>query len=101
MRNPVQRLASLRFGVVTLAAVIALGAASTASARGSYVWPSADQRAYQAGCARTSGGNVALCRCQMKWLERRYSYRQMSALYLHHRKALILAITKASLACIK
>jgi hypothetical protein len=94
------RIAAFTLSVLTLAVVIAIAMPAAASARSSYQWPRVDERGYLTGCDATSG-NAALCRCQLRWLERRYTYKQFTGLYLHHRKTLILALTKASLACIK
>lgn len=90
---------ALKLSVATIAVVIAFGAASTASAHDVYQWPTVQKQAFIANCLRTSGGKAAVCHCALDWLQRRYSYSRIAAMYLTNRRATVLVLTKAALAC--
>lgn len=100
MRRVGERRTSFRLGVLTLTALIAIATASTTSASTSNQWPLKAQLGYLAGCEKSSH-NLALCGCQLKWLERRYTKPQFDALLLHHRRMFNLVVAKASVACLK
>ena len=64
-------------------AVLAGAASTSAAAAPAYVYPAAFERAFMSSCSQTSGGMTAKCRCVLRWIERRYSYRQFVSIYLH------------------
>jgi hypothetical protein len=46
-------------------------------------WPVASEHSFLRNCYLTSGGRIASCRCELAWLERRFTYRGITAIYLH------------------
>ena len=86
-----------------IAAVILLLAfsigSSTATARSANRWPAAFERSFLVNCNATSGGLVAACRCELRWLERRYTYRQITTIYLRDQARVIRILRRAALAC--
>jgi hypothetical protein len=64
-------------------------------------WPAIQERAFLVNCNATSGGKIAACRCELQWLERRYTYAQVATMYLHNRNRMVAIILRASAACIQ
>lgn len=62
-------------------------------------WPAVQERAFLANCKITSHGNVTGCRCELHWLEARYSFRQISTIYLHDKRRMIRIMLRAAAAC--
>jgi hypothetical protein len=62
-------------------------------------WPAIQERAFLANCKITSHGNVVGCRCELHWLEAHYSFRQITAFYLHDRQRMIRILLRAATAC--
>jgi hypothetical protein len=73
--------------------------ASAATARTANKWPAAAEHAFLVNCYRTSGGRVAACKCELHWLERRYTLKQISSIFLHDPVRSQRIILKAALAC--
>ncbi len=83
-----------------LVVLVALGlGASAATARTENKWPAAAEHAFLVNCYRTSGGNIAGCKCELHWLERRYTIGQISSIFLHDPVRTEKIITKSALAC--
>jgi hypothetical protein len=83
-----------------LVVLLALAGASAATARPENRWPAAAEHAFLVNCYRTSGGNVAGCKCELHWLENHYTVNQISAIFLHDPVRTRKIILKAALACI-
>jgi hypothetical protein len=83
---------------LVLAVALAFGS-SASTARGASGWPASFERSFLASCNATSGGRLAACRCELRWLERRYTYRQISTIFLRDRGRLLKVVTRAALAC--
>ena len=83
-------------------AVFAFGvASSTALGASAQRWPAVQERAFVANCVRTSGGMGAYCRCELHWLEARYTFRQISALYLNGGVRLRRVVLRSAAACVR
>lgn len=97
------RLLSNKLVAAALAAtVISLGVtAATAGARSAGTYPPQFEHQFMRGCGATSGGRVALCRCALRWLERRYSYAALISLYRLHPVRYRRVAVRAVLACIR
>jgi len=70
-----------RFVVLALT-VCVLAAAGSATAASATRWPAPEEKAYMSNCKRTSHGMTAICLCTLRALERKYTERQISALFL-------------------
>ena len=82
-------------------AFLALGlGASSATARTENKWPAPAEHSFLVNCYRTSGGNVAGCKCELHWLERRYTINQISTIFLHDPVRARKIILKSALACL-
>jgi hypothetical protein len=62
-------------------------------------WPLASEHSFLRSCYLTSGGRIAGCRCELAWLERRFTYRGITALYLHDQTRLRPILAHAALSC--
>jgi hypothetical protein len=82
------------------ALVLSLGAPA-AFGGATYQWPLIQERAFIANCNRTSGGMGAYCRCELRWLEARYTFRQISALYLSGGTQLRRVVLRSAAACLR
>lgn len=84
------------------AVVVLLGltlGSSAATARPENRWPPAAERAFLTNCYRTSGGDVAGCKCELHWLERRFTTKQIASIFLHDPVRARKIIVKSALAC--
>jgi hypothetical protein len=80
------------------AAVLLVGLASSASARGEYRWPPSEQRGFILACM--SRGNPGyVCTCKLRWLEKRYGFARISYIYMHRPLLLARIIDRAVAAC--
>ncbi len=77
---------------------LSLGA-SAATARTENRWPAAAEQSFLANCYRTSHGNVAGCKCELHWLERRYTIDQIAKVFLHDPVRTRKIVVQAALAC--
>jgi hypothetical protein len=83
-----------------LGLVIALAAAcADASAASTYRYPPAFERSFLASCNASSGGMTTMCRCALRWIERRYTYRQFVSMYLHDATRMRRIMVRAAYAC--
>jgi hypothetical protein len=73
--------------------------ASTAAAQAENKWPAAAEHSFLVNCYRTSGGKVAGCKCELRWLERRYTIDQISHIFLTDPVRTRKIILKSTLAC--
>ena len=75
---------ALRRTVATAAilSALALGAVG-ATAAPAYQYPAAFERSFLASCNAASHGLNAKCLCALRWIERRYTYRQIVTIFLH------------------
>ena len=90
----------MKRSAAALVVVLALGIATpAATARTANRWPRLQERAFLASCKITSHGRVAVCRCALTWLERRYTYRQIAAIFLHDKTRMARIVVRAVLAC--
>ena len=86
--------------LAAFAAVLTLAlSAGAASARNESRYPASFEQAFLRSCNATSGGRTAACRCELRWLERRYTYRQIVSIFLHDKARLLRIITRAATAC--
>jgi hypothetical protein len=88
----------LLLAALVLAAALAVGS-STSPAQGANGWPASFEHSFLASFRVTSGGQLAACRCELRWLEQRYTYRQISTIFLRDRARLMKIVTRAALAC--
>ena len=93
----------MRSRVVAAAILLALGTCSAAAATrdASPRWPRNAERSFITSCDATSGGAVAFCRCELQWIERRYSYTQITSIYLHNTTRLRATLLRAAAACVQ
>jgi len=73
--------------------------AGAASASSQARYPAAFETSFMRSCNATSGGMTAACRCELRWLERHYSYRQVVTIFLHDKARMLRIVTRAALAC--
>jgi hypothetical protein len=85
--------------VLLVVAVCLLVAAGAATAARASRWPAAEERAYMSNCKRTSHGQAAMCLCTLRALERRYTDRQVSALFLNKPAQFTTIMRRTVLAC--
>jgi len=90
-----QKLALLAAVLPVVWMSAAAGPASAAPNR----WPVAGEHSFLRSCYLTSGGRIAGCRCELAWLERRFTYRGITALYLHDQIRLRPILVHAALSC--
>ena len=91
----------MRQALVLGTIVLALIVAPSASARGTYDYPSSFERAFMASCNASSGGKTSMCRCALRWIERRYTYRKLSWIYIHDKARMRKIMTNAAYACVR
>ena len=61
----------MKYALTAFVLFLAFGlGSSAASARTENHWPAAAEHSFLVNCYRTSGGNVAGCKCELRWLER-------------------------------
>jgi hypothetical protein len=86
--------------LAALVVLVALTAgSSTATARSEYRYPAAFERNFLANCNRTSHGQLAACRCALRWIERRYAYNEIVSYYLYDQPRMLRIVRRAALAC--
>ena len=78
-----------------------LAGSSTAGARSAYDYPSSFERAFMSSCNASSGGMTSMCRCALRWIERRYTYRQISWIYVHDTARMRKIMVSAAYACVR
>ena len=88
-------------GLVVLVVLVLCSAASAATRQAANRWPANQERPFVASCNVTSGGQTAMCRCELRWLERRYTYSKIAAIYLHSRTRMVAIILRASADCLQ
>lgn len=88
-------------GLVVLVVLVVCSAASAATGQAANRWPANQERSFLVNCNVTSGGQAAMCRCELRWLERRYTYPQIAAIYLHNRTRMVAIILRASADCLQ
>lgn len=81
--------------------MLALFAASGAGARSSHDYPASFERAFMASCNASSGGMTSMCRCALRWIELRYTYRQIAWIYVHDKARMRKIMTNAAYACVR
>jgi hypothetical protein len=85
---------------LVLAVVLAVSAgASAGTTRTANRWPAAYEQSFLTSCSATSKGRIAACRCALHWLEQRYTYRQITNIYLHYPTRFRKIIVQSVLAC--
>jgi hypothetical protein len=90
----------MRRSLAALVVFLALSVGSSvATARSENRWPAVQEHAFLVNCYATSGGKVAACRCELRWLERRYTYRQIATIFLHDQPRMRRIIIRAARAC--
>ena len=87
-----------RFVVLALTLVVLVAAGSATAARTAR-WPAAEEKAYMSNCKRTSHGMAAMCLCTLRALERKYTDRQISALFLKKPTQFTALMRRTVLAC--
>ncbi len=87
-----------RLAVLAIA-VCVLVAAGAATAAGASRWPAAEEKAYMTNCKRTSHGQTATCLCTLRALERKYTDRQVAALYVNKPAQFTALMRRIVLAC--
>ena len=90
----------LAFALVAASHALLAGS-STAAARTAYDYPSSFERAFMSSCNTSSGGMTSMCRCALRWIERRYTYRQISWIYVHDRARMRKIMVNAAYACVR
>lgn len=91
---------ALRHLLASAAILIAFGVASTgATAQAANRYPAVFEQAFLRSCSATSGGKTAMCRCALRWIERRYPYRRIIAIYLHDTARMRRVMFSAVFAC--
>jgi len=91
----------MRQALVLGTVVLALFTASSAGAQSSYDYPASFERAFMASCNASSGGMTSMCRCALRWIERRYTYRQIAWIFLHDKARMRKIMTSAAYACVR
>ena len=93
----------MRIRVVSIALFFALSACSAASATRNAAtrWPAQGEHSFIVSCTATSGGATAACRCELQWLERRYTYSRIISIYLKDQMRMRAAILRGAAACVK
>ena len=90
----------MKYALTAFVLFLAFGlGSSVASARAENHWPAAAEHSFLVNCYRTSGGNVAGCKCELRWLERRFTINQITSIFLHDPMRTRRIIVKAALAC--
>jgi hypothetical protein len=90
----------VRRAIAILVLALALGVgASTAAAQSENRWPAEFEEAFLASCKTATGGLVASCRCQLRWLEERYTYGQLMNLYARDKLRARRILRRAALSC--
>ncbi len=84
--------------ILVLLSALSVGG-SNAAARSENRWPAAFEESFLVSCKATSGGLVASCRCELRWLEQRYTYGQITNIYLRDKPRARRILTRAALAC--
>jgi hypothetical protein len=91
---------AMRRAIAILVLVLALSVGgSNAAAQGENRWPTVFEQSFLASCKAASGGLVAVCRCELRWLEKRYTYGQLNNIYLRDKRQVRRIFTRAALAC--
>ena len=85
--------------VLLVVVVCVLVAAGSAAAARASRWPAAEEKAYMSNCKRTSHGQTAVCLCTLRALERHYTDRQISSLYLSKPAQFTAIMRRTVLAC--
>jgi hypothetical protein len=92
----------MRPAAITLALALAfLTVAPVSSAHGDKRWPAASEHSFLVNCDATSHGKVAACRCELRWLERRYSVNQIARLLLDDAGKLRVVLLRAARTCLR
>lgn len=84
--------------ILVLLSALSVGG-SNAAAQSENRWPTVFEQSFLVSCNATSGGRTADCRCELRWLERRYTYGQINTIYLHDLPRARRILTRAALAC--
>jgi hypothetical protein len=91
----------MRQALVLGTVVLALIVAPSASARSTYDYPSSFERAFMSSCNASSGGMTSMCRCALRWIERRYTYRQIAWIFVHDKARMRKIMVNAAYACVR
>jgi hypothetical protein len=62
-------------------------------------WPASFERSFLVNCNATSHGMIAACRCELRSLERHFTFRHLATIFLHDQVRLRAIVTRAALAC--
>jgi hypothetical protein len=84
--------------ILILLSALSVGG-SNAAAQSENRWPAVFEQSFLVSCKVTSGGLVASCRCELRWLEKRYTYGQLNNIYLRDKPRARRILTRAALAC--
>ncbi len=84
--------------ILVLLSALSVGG-SNAAAQSENRWPAVFEESFLVNCKAASGGLVAGCRCELRWLEKRYTYRQITTIFLRDQPRARRILTRAALAC--
>ena len=84
--------------IAAVLAALAVGAVG-ATAAPAYQYPAAFERSFLSSCNAASHGLSAKCLCALRWIERRYTYRQIVTIYLHDPSRMRSIMVSAVRAC--
>ena len=84
--------------VMTVLAALAVASSAGAALRQSR-WPASFERAFLVNCTATSNGMTSACQCELRALERRYTYRQLATIYLHDQVRLRAILLRTARTC--
>jgi hypothetical protein len=90
----------VRQALVLGSVVLALLAASSASAQTASDYPPSFERAFMSSCNASSGGMTSMCRCALRWIERRYTYRKLAWIYAHDKARMRKIMVSSASACV-
>jgi hypothetical protein len=62
-------------------------------------WPAVEEKSFLVNCNATSGGQLPRCRCELLWLERRFTYGKIATIYLHDQTRLRAILLRGLAAC--
>ena len=95
----IESLITLRPSIAILVLLLALSVGgSNAAAQSESRWPTVFEQSFLDSCKK-SGFPVATCRCELRWLEKRYTYGQLTNMYQRDKPRFRRILTRAVLAC--
>lgn len=89
----------MRSLVASLAAVLLVTVCAVSANAQLSRWSAGQERNFVAGCTATRVATLSDCRCELQWLEKRYSYATLASIVVRDRTRAYGIMARGAIAC--